>query len=126
MRQKHLFIMDPVEKLNLGLDSSLRIAHALSKNGHLAYFCQISDLFWATGKEPHCSASLIHFAAQADHLKLGQSEDLNLNSFQTVHMRKDPPFDIDYFTATWFLDHSKDAKIINRRPSAILMKNLAP
>ncbi len=118
MQRKHLFIMDPIEKLNLALDSSLRIAHALNLRGHAVYFCRINDLFWTSGKEPHCIASELIFAKDLQQLKLGPATDCNLDAFQTIHMRKDPPFDMNYVTATWFLDPCRKATVVNH-PQAL-------
>ncbi|NBQ54336.1 MAG: hypothetical protein EBU49_12265, partial [Proteobacteria bacterium] len=39
--QKHLFIADPLEDLNLPLDSSLRMARALAARGHRVFFTTI-------------------------------------------------------------------------------------
>lgn len=113
MQQKHLFIMDPVEKLNLALDSSLRIAFALSRHGHSSYHCQIEDLYWESGKAPACKAKAIHFNAHPDKVSFGADEALSLEQFRSAHMRKDPPFDIHYITATWFLDHCPKTLVVN-------------
>ncbi len=113
MLQKHLFIMDPIEKLNLGLDTSLRIAFALSRHGQNVYFCEISDLFWESGKGPHCHARPLEFGTELEKSHIGKEERLPLKNFQIIHMRKDPPFDIDYITATWFLEQCPETLFVN-------------
>lgn len=118
MQQKHLFIMDPVEKLNLARDSSLRIAYALSHRNQALYFCETQDLFWKSGQEPHCRARSIQFSNSAEHFELGREEECALDGFASIHMRKDPPVDIAYISATWFLDPCKKALVVNK-PEAL-------
>lgn len=117
-QQKHLFIMDPIEKLNLALDSSLRIAFALSKKGEKVYFCQMGDLYWESGKDPHSAAKAFTFNGQASAVNWGPTEQIRLDTFASIHMRKDPPFDINYITATWFLEHCGEALLVNN-PAAL-------
>ncbi len=122
MQQNHLFIMDPIEKLNLELDSSLRIAFELSKRHAFVYFAEINDLFWETGKAPQCRARSFSFNKQADKVQLGETKVLELSSFSSIQMRKDPPFDMAYITATWFLDHCPKTLVINH-PHALRAYN---
>lgn len=113
MQQKHLFIMDPIEKLNLALDSSLRIALALARLGQKSYFCELGDLYWESGKGPQCQTRALNFLDDVRTLKPGESEKLRLDSFSSIHMRKDPPFDIHYITATWFLEQCTKTLVVN-------------
>lgn len=113
MQQNHLFIMDPIEKLNLELDSSLRIAFELSKRQASVYLTEIKDLFWESGKAPQCRARHLSFDKEAVKVQLGEIQTWDLGVFSTIQMRKDPPFDMAYITATWFLDHCPRTLIVN-------------
>ncbi len=115
MPQKHLFIMDPFEKLNLTLDSSLRMAYSLAKLGHQIYFGEAQDLVWSNQwAVARLKASEIQFGGSPDSVQLGASQTWSLDRFNGIHMRKDPPFDMNYITCTWFLDSApKSTKILN-------------
>ena len=113
MSQTHLFIMDPVEKLNLALDSSLRMAYELFLRGHHVYSSEIKNLFWKSSNAPHTYARRLEFEKHADEVKLGAWGTFDLRQFTVIHMRKDPPFDIHFFTATWFLDHCPNTLVLN-------------
>lgn len=119
MKRKHLFIMDPLEKLNLALDSSLRMAQALSRLNQEAYFCEIKDLFWASHKNPSAFCKKINFPKEELHIGLDCSKAMELRSFSSIHMRKDPPFDLSYISATWFLDPCSEDTLLVNHPHAL-------
>lgn len=96
--------MDPLEKLNLELDTSVRIAFELQALGHETYFGEVKDLFWLSGKVPATHAQPFAFSKDVRSVKAGPSQSFPLDAFSAIHMRKDPPFDVSYITATWFLD----------------------
>jgi glutathione synthase len=115
MPQKHLFIMDPFEKLNLELDSSLRMAYCLKELGHQIYFGEARDLVWSNQSPvAHLKASPLLFQGAPNSAHLGSGESTPLDGFQGIHMRKDPPYDMNYITCTWFLDSApKSTKVLN-------------
>lgn len=106
MHQKHLFIMDPIEKLNFKLDSSLRMASELSRLGHQCYYSAPMGLSWnSTLGRPFAKTAAMRFDNfKPDSIQLSSSEDLNLDSFAGIHMRKEPPFDMNYISITWLLE----------------------
>jgi len=103
--QNHLFITDPLAKLDLKMDTSLRMAFALTQRGHRCFVGDSAQLSW----NPHSSARI-----QGTELKFTQTVEsvqtpddltaLPLTNFQAIHMRKEPPFDMNYIAATWLLD----------------------
>ena len=116
MTQKHLFIMDPVKKLNFKLDSSLQMAHELVKLGHSCYFTLNTDLFWGSKNSyPFAHAAIMNFPeGKIAHFKLEPTHAVSLNDMNAIHMRKEPPFDMAYVATTWILDAvAKHVKIFN-------------
>lgn len=118
MLRKHLFIIDPIEGLNLALDSSLRMAHSLQELNQETYACQIEDLYWQSGKKPSCKARLFNFDLNSKKVSINDEKSFALDSFQSILMRKDPPFDLSYIASTWFLDQNKKSLVINK-PSTL-------
>lgn len=121
---RHLFVIDPIEKLNLKLDSSLRMAFALTKRKQRCFITSPKEI-----SKRHCSrrqlagtwvqAQEIMFGGTAADLQLGAKTEHGLASFQGIQMRKDPPFDMDYLAATWLLDEAHGSSIVYNDPQAL-------
>lgn len=134
MSWNHIFIIDPIENLHPQLDSSLRMMFSLWERNHNIFIATIGDLFLETisNSSPKsvfrgALCSQITFDNNATYSNLifsiGSKKPCDLKFFHRVHMRKDPPFDIDYISATWLLDHlGKNSKVYNR-PDALRNSN---
>ena len=96
-----LFIMDPYETLNLETETSLLLMQELLNRDQQVFWLQQEDLalqhdqpmgrvFQVTGTNP---------------LQMTEPEWVNLNHFDAVLVRKDPPFDTQYLQLTLILDH---------------------
>lgn len=106
--QNHLFFVDPLKKLNLRLDSSLRMANALSHRGHRVYISHTETLSWRNiGGVSAYTAPITFQNHDPTSPLIGDFSTTFLSKFSAIHMRKDPPFDIDYISDTWFLEGSK-------------------
>jgi glutathione synthase len=117
---KHLFVIDPVDKLNLRLDTSMQLAAAFESMRDDVWFCEISGFEW-NSKHRSASAHCYRVALNQPPKSAPQPREihkLSLSEFDLIHMRKDPPFDIAYVTATWFLDAcGPKTKVLNRPES---------
>ncbi|MDE3269584.1 MAG: hypothetical protein OYH77_04810, partial [Pseudomonadota bacterium] len=120
---KHLFVIDPIDTQTLELNSSVKLAYALHADGSKVWFTSIRALTVATAAScPVCECRAITFT-DADFRSIcidPASEIRPLNYFAAVHMRKDPPFDLQYLTATHILDHV-DVPVFN---SPVALRNL--
>ncbi len=120
MKQRHLFIIDPLEELNLALDSSLRMARALSARGHRIFFATIRDLSWRSGKDAAWVRGVEATFREKDiHPEVTSKSLHSLADFEAIHMRKDPPFDLSYIEATWLLDSVASKVRIYNQPAAL-------
>lgn len=113
--------MDPLEKLNLKMDSSLRIACELAKLGHLCYLSPIHALSWNSEKNQVSTLASELFFGQYDatQVSMKNTKIMDLSSFSGLHMRKEPPFDMQYIGATWILDAVKNHCKIFNAPNAL-------
>lgn len=121
MTQKHLFIMDPIEKLNLKLDSSLSLARALQELGCQTFMAEIKGLTWLSNQP--CAQAVVQpilfDAVAATNVSLGSKETLLLSEFTGIHMRKEPPLDMSYIASTWLLDSAKKFSHIFNKPDIL-------
>ena len=119
--QNHLFIIDPLAKLDLKMDTSLRMAFSLAQRGHRCYAGDSRHLSW----NPHKSAAAINcqelkFAHTVESVRsIGEPSQTPLTTFQAIHMRKEPPFDMDYIAATWLLDSVSTSTALFNTPQGL-------
>jgi glutathione synthase len=125
MSSAHLFVMDPLASLNLPLDSSLRMMTALARHGHTVYLAEPRDIAWGSGRSgAHARCQQLTFKDfDAKTATAAPAKTMALAEFRAVHMRKDPPYDLDYITTTWLLDAAGPRTKIYNSPSALRALN---
>lgn len=116
-----LFITDPLAHFKIAKDSTYAMMQAATEHGHHLYACESHQLT-LENNQVYASANLLTLITQTDRhwYHLADTEMILLQDFDVVLMRKDPPFDLEYVTATWLLSHAKrqGAKVFND-PSAL-------
>jgi glutathione synthase len=95
-------VMDPVEKINIDRDTSFVLMLEGQQRGHELYVADVDDLF-ARGGTTYGRYRRLQLGRATPHYKLGEFEVGALTDFDTVWMRKDPPFDMKFFFATHLL-----------------------
>ena len=113
------FLMDPLETLNLKKDSTLAMIRAAQLRGHRVSYLTLADLVYADGAakasvreirlRDDFARSLDAKTAGDDWYSLGPSTVQALAAFDIVMMRKDPPFDMEYVYATYFLERAAES-----------------
>jgi len=115
-----LFIADPLESFKTSKDSTLAMMRVAQASDHQIWFCQSRNVLWRDGfVVADCQSILIKPSSTA-WFELGETESRPLNTFATVLMRTDPPFNIEYLNTTWLLSAAtrQGAKVFNN-PTAI-------
>jgi glutathione synthase len=118
---KILFVADPLTSFNIKKDSTFTMMREAEQRGHEVWSCETADLQWQSGQL--VSALVHHLQLSADravwfHILLSQT--LPLNGFDAVVMRKDPPFDSEYFYATHLLGQAeKEGVRVFNKPAAL-------
>ncbi|MGH7850744.1 MAG: glutathione synthase [Thermodesulfobacteriota bacterium] len=114
MKLRMAFVMDPVGTINTEKDTTYVLMLEAQARGHEVLYLELKDLFVKNAKV-FGSAARITLKRGADYYKLGGSETVEMETFDAVWMRKDPPFNQDYIYATYILsliDPGK-TKVIN-------------
>jgi len=114
-----LFVIDPPESLKEYKDSSIAMMRAAQARGHAVWICQPHDLHLWEGRVVALAAEIAVKPGAAWFEKTGLRTRL-LADFSAVLMRKDPPVDQDYLTATHLLSLAEEhgARVFNR-PAAL-------
>jgi glutathione synthase len=100
-RAKILFIMDPFESLNLETETSLVLMQELIERGQDVYWAQQEEIALVHDRP----TGLVTPVMRTDPLERAEPAWSDLNSFDAVLVRKDPPFDTRYLQLTLILDH---------------------
>ena len=117
---KLLFVADPLDSFKTHKDTTFAMMREAARRGHQLYACGPQDLHWLRGgpvKARVVQLALTGRSGEKVHdwyVELGRSV-ASLPSFDAVIMRKDPPFDSEYFYATHLLERAEShgAKVFN-------------
>ena len=106
--------MDHVSKLSIKGDSTLALFLEAQKRKFKLYQYLPDNLTFIDGRLKVVVEELKLFDDCEDFFELGKPFTDDLNSFDTVLMRQEPPFDMHYITYTHLLDHlDKKVRVIN-------------
>ncbi len=115
------FIVDPLPTLKAYKDSTVAMMRAAEKHGHEVYAIEAASLSWHRPEpgQPGVFGLAYHLRTRPDdHDWYRESgfEAMPLRAFDAVLMRKDPPFDTEYVTATWLLERAEaeGARVYNK------------
>jgi glutathione synthase len=117
-------VIDPIERLNLAWDTSIKMAFSLTELGHEAYFCTGREL--SRSLHPSGAFALarkVTFAGKPGELTQARPVKLALDGFSGIHMRREPPYDLDYIGTLWVLDSVASRVPIFNAPKALLEIN---
>ena len=113
---KLLFVTDPLETFKPYKDSSFAMMREAQARGHEIWACTPAQLNWQRGGTVRAHAQRLALTGALDdwYEPLG-TEDAALAAFGAVLMRKDPPFDSEYFYATHLLGRAEadGARVFN-------------
>jgi glutathione synthase len=117
-----LFVADPLEQFTPYKDSTCAMMREAARRGHRLWACEPADLVWVRGARVVARAArgiVLHDEPDRWFEQVAIRE-LALADVDAVLMRKDPPFDSEYFYATHLLQQAEreGARIFNR-PGAL-------
>ena len=100
---KSLFVMDPLDRINVRGDSTYMTMHESTARGFPVSYCTPDRLFVRDGT-PYALATPVRTTAEPPHFHVDSPSDVPLAAFDVIWMRKDPPFDMTYVFSTYVLD----------------------
>ena len=112
-----LFIADPLESFKTYKDTTFAMMREAQRRGHAISACQPQDVMWQRGERVRALVRDIALTGNAsDWFHLRQDRAAALVEFDAVLMRKDPPFDSEYFYATHLLEQAEreGARVFNK------------
>ena len=116
-----LVIADPLESFKIYKDSTFAMMREAQKRGHRISVCEPKDMLWQSGQSVTGYVRDIRLTGEQTNWFEAQQQAPNerpqaLRDFDAVLMRKDPPFDSEYFYATHLLEQAEreGARVFNR------------
>jgi len=112
---KIAFCVDPLGQLKPYKDSSVAMMREAVKRGHGIYAFETRDMAHSAGKVVATARQLRVHDGNDHWFDASPDSECVLSEFDAVIMRKDPPFDMEYFYATLLLEQaeSQGARVFN-------------
>lgn len=120
---KILSVMDPLARINIAGDTTFTLMLEAQTRGHEVWFCEPQHLGLEHEKPVATAWPVTVRRVQGDHYLLGAQQPLPLESFDVVLMRKDPPFDMDYYFATLILERARGRTLVVNDPRGLREAN---
>ncbi len=114
---KLLFIADPLHSFKIYKDTTFAMMREAQRRGHTLAVCEPQHVTWQRGGKVTARVRDIRLTGDTEHWYDAQPErSAVLADFDAVLMRKDPPFDSEYFYATHLLEQAEreGARVFNR------------
>ncbi len=111
--------MDPIEKIDIGGDSTFALALEAQARGHALLYYGPRDLSFRDGKVTARVRPLKVRAVKGDHFTLGEAFVYDLSAADVVLMRQDPPFDMAYITTTHLLERIHPKTLVVNDPREV-------
>lgn len=116
-----LFVADPLDTFNTKKDSTFAMMREAQKRGHTVFATEPKDISWQVGGKVMAQVRQLRLTGDLqDWYEEVLVERQPLAGFDGVLMRKDPPFDSEFFYTTHMLGQAEreGAKVFNK-PAAL-------
>ena len=112
-----LFVSDPLESFKIYKDTTFAMMREAQRRGHRILACEPQQLRWERGGVVVANVRAISLTGDAVvWFTETTSSERAIKDFGAVIMRKDPPFDSEFFYATHLLEQAEreGAKVFNK------------
>lgn len=113
-RLKLAFVMDPLPAIAIDKDTTFVFLLEAQSRGHEIFHVDARDLALHCGTAEATFRSVSVRRKEGDHFTLGEARREPLEWFDAVLLRKDPPFDLDFFFDTHI------ASMIDRKRTLVI------
>ena len=111
--------MDPIERINIKGDSTFALLlEAQARGHHLSYYT--TDRLALRDAQVFATVRDLRVQdTEGDHFTLGDERRVALAGFDVILMRQDPPFDLNYITATHLLERIHPKTLVVNDPAHV-------
>jgi glutathione synthase len=117
MKKKNKIVViqgDPINTINQKTDTTLLLALEAQRRGYRIYYYETKSLTFENGKVySFCNEVVFHENSKKFYSVI-RSKKIDLSRARFILMRQNPPFNMDYITATFLLEKiSKQTLVVN-------------
>ncbi|MGH8848643.1 MAG: glutathione synthase, partial [Polaromonas sp.] len=115
-----LFITDPLASFKIYKDTTFAMMREAQRRGHRISACEPANMSWQTGAKVTAQVRHITLTGDAEAWYAPDAARPEgreaVSAFDAVVMRKDPPFDSEYFYSTHLLEQAEreGARVFNK------------
>jgi len=112
-----LFVADPLSSFKIYKDTTFAMMRAAQSRGHQISVCEPQQISWFAGGCVQTQGSSITLTGDAQNwYQIDSQWNKPLREFDAIVMRKDPPFDSEFFYATHLLEQAEreGARVFNK------------
>lgn len=107
------FLIDPLETLLVGHDTSLAFMLECQHRGHEVHCFEQKDLEYESGQVRAAARMVELRRVKGDHYRVISEGRVALSSLDAIFLRKDPPVDIEYLHATQLVELARGPLLVN-------------
>ena len=112
--------MDPIESITPYKDSSLAMMLEAQRRGWQIYYFRLDDIYLDNGIAMGQFKTLALYDDNDHWFDYGDAGECRLDSLDTILMRKDPPFDLEYIYCTYMLEQAEEnGTLIVNKPASL-------
>jgi glutathione synthase len=111
--------MDPIEGVNIEADTTFLMMESAQARGHSLFVYLTETLAMEDGRVFARGRDVTVQRVKGDHASFGPMRRVELGEFDVVLMRQDPPFDMHYIDATFFLEAIHPKTLVVNNPAEV-------
>jgi len=112
--------MDKLTKINKDTDSTLALMQEATKRKFSVFIYNVDNLYFENNELKAIANKVLSINIQKEKfLTLDTPYVINLKSFEFVLIRQDPPFNMQYITATYLLERLPKTCMVLNKPNSI-------
>jgi glutathione synthase len=111
--------MDPIEGINIHSDTTFLMMETAQERGHSLWVYRPERLALEDGRVTARGRPIALRRELGNHFTAGEPETRDLEAFDVVLMRQDPPFDMAYISATHMLERVHPRTLVVNDPAEV-------
>ncbi len=111
--------MDPIEGIAIEADTTFLMMETAQARGHSLFVYATDTLGMEDGRVFARGRDVTVQRVKGDHATLGPMRQVELSEFDVVLMRQDPPFNMRYIDATFFLEAIHPKTLVVNNPAEV-------
>ena len=111
--------MDPIDRIDIGGDSTFALLLEGQRRGHDLFYYTPGNLALVGNHLRARGFSLAVEDRRGDHYRLSDARIEDLTGFDVVLLRQDPPFDMSYITTTHLLERIQPTTLVINDPASV-------